>query len=191
MRFRAFRVDWDTLFFRKFSWARSVKRARAKRARCERVGPFDCIKVSYKNHFQLSYCSLEIVYAVKDCDSCGRAILSWCLKIGPTLREWKLFHSLGPYFWSRISLHRHELWGFFSVERFDWHFLGLILSFFFSIYLFNFPCNGNESLSNENQITSWKHYLVGHIWVHDYYHNYIENCPFLLFLFLYLCGRKD
>ena len=39
MRFRAFRVDWDTLFFRKFSWARSVKRARAKRARCERSEP--------------------------------------------------------------------------------------------------------------------------------------------------------
>ena len=24
-----------------------------------------------KNHFQLSYCSLEIVHAVKDCDPCG------------------------------------------------------------------------------------------------------------------------
>ena len=28
-----------------------------------------------KNHSQLSYCSLEIVYAVKDCDPCSRAIL--------------------------------------------------------------------------------------------------------------------
>ena len=30
MRFRAFWVDWDTLFFRKLSWARSAKRARPK-----------------------------------------------------------------------------------------------------------------------------------------------------------------
>ena len=28
-----------------------------------------------KNHYQLSYCSLEIVYAVKDCDHCGALLL--------------------------------------------------------------------------------------------------------------------
>ena len=33
-------------FYRKFSWARSAKRARAKRARCESVGSIECIKVS-------------------------------------------------------------------------------------------------------------------------------------------------
>ena len=33
-------------------------------------------KLKKKNHSQLTYCSLEIVDAVKDCDSCGRAILS-------------------------------------------------------------------------------------------------------------------
>ena len=45
MRFRAFWVDWDTLFFQK-------------------------IFVSAKNQPQQWYCSLEIVYAVKDCDPC-------------------------------------------------------------------------------------------------------------------------
>ena len=73
-----------TLFFENFSWARSAKCARAKRARCERVGPIDCIKVSLKkNHSHLSYyCSLDIVYAVKDCDPCDRALLTsqWLLQ---------------------------------------------------------------------------------------------------------------
>ena len=32
------------------------------------------------DHFQLSYCSLEIIYAVKDCDPCG-ALLYVCVSV--------------------------------------------------------------------------------------------------------------
>ena len=75
MRFRAFRVDWDTLFFSKI-FVSAKHKTRASEASHLRACWSAWLYQSFiKNHSQLSYCSLEIVYAVKDCDSCGRAIL--------------------------------------------------------------------------------------------------------------------
>ena len=65
MRFRAFWVDWDTLFFFENFREREAQNAREQ---SERVGLIECF-------IKKSFSSLEIVYAVKDCDSCGRAIL--------------------------------------------------------------------------------------------------------------------
>ena len=74
MRFRAFRVDWDTLFSKIFVSAK--RKTRASEASQMRSCWSDWLyQRIIKNHSQLSYCSLEIVYAVKDCDPCGRAIL--------------------------------------------------------------------------------------------------------------------
>ena len=64
MRFRAFQVDWDSLFFRKFFWALSAKRERAKRARCMRE------------------------HAAPDCDTCDSDLLV-CNSTSP-LRRWYL-----------------------------------------------------------------------------------------------------
>ena len=78
MRFRAFQVDGDTLFFENFH-EREAKnvRERSEQDASVLVGLIVSM-IKKKNHSHLSYCSLEIVYAVKDCDSCDRALLYVC-----------------------------------------------------------------------------------------------------------------
>ena len=75
MRFRAFRVDWDTVFISKI-FVSMKRKTRVSKASKMRVCWSDWSKF-HKISFSaiISYCSLEIVYAVKDCDPCG-ALLS-------------------------------------------------------------------------------------------------------------------
>ena len=71
MRFRAFWVDWDTLFFENFR----ERQAQNAHERSEQdASVLVRLNVS-KFHKKKSFSSLEIVYAVKDCDPCDQAIL--------------------------------------------------------------------------------------------------------------------
>ena len=71
MRFRAFWVDWDTLFFFENFREREAQNARERSEQDASV----LVLLNVSKFHKKSFSSLEIVYAVQDCDSCGRAIL--------------------------------------------------------------------------------------------------------------------
>ena len=83
MRFRAFRVDWDTLFFSKIFVSAKRKTLTSEASQMRACWSAWLYQSFIKNYSQLSYCSLEIVYAVKDCDSCDRALLSIIVNATP------------------------------------------------------------------------------------------------------------
>ena len=74
MRFRAFRVDWDTLFFSKI-FVSAKRKTHEQNEQDSSVLVRLIVSKFHKNHSQLSYYSLEIVYAVSE------ALLSVCVSV--------------------------------------------------------------------------------------------------------------
>ena len=82
-------------FFRKF-FVSAKRKTCSSEASKVRADWSDWLYQSFiKNHSQLSYCSSEIVYAVKDCDPCGELLL----RINPTRLNYLLSKiKISPYF---------------------------------------------------------------------------------------------